>query len=1040
AMEENNNSYEKNENPNASNTRIIPTTFLDLLNNTLDDADLVHLLAEASIKVTPEFTAATLSDEDEEEDTIFIHDDTFGNDNDDLSDDETNQLADENFGRLLSQAQAIGSDLTTGTVAPHLWQNLEQEWSEFNQDLRLTSGIGPRNHALPPTLRAKVGEANLHYVNRDYPKAIEVLQEVIKIDPNIHSAWFTLGTIQDEIGCPEKALQLYLVAAHLTPHDGALWKRLDHSAAHQAIYCFSKAIRCDPNDAIDGFTGLLEKVPHDMNILREISKIHVQTSEIPKAIELYLDAYSYYQNQGSFGYSEINIMAELYMLINDFGGAIEFIKCGVRWLQGREDETWWNNVSDDREYDEDENANRKDNSFILAGARRQGVFSSGGSNAPLPLELRIKLGISRICMDELEEGKLYDVKQYIDLYYEVAETYAEKGLFEDALTTYEAILLNSEVIDLGLCHRELGNFENAAEYFTAVVEDSPDNLDAKMSLAETYEFLGENEKALELVNTVLEARKFQRQVAESTPVRDPVVISLSSSSNSMTLQENQQYSSTTMNQNSGELIHSISRETKANDLARLEEERKKQELEKEKETQILFHRLDLLYPCSVNGDKEASKEYLETARGLIEDWQNNRAFYPPRNKMVPFRGYDRRKSWRKKLYYEEIKELKEGYDADIEEQATTMAKRLQWNIDGQLGELEAEIHKKMTEFQGITFEKWFEFFIQFIITATKNGHESEAYDVVMLVSKANIFYHNERHKTTFKEIYEYALLLAWGLYTSNYIVVCESARWLCNFKPFNSNIYNLYSACLARQIKAMDSGISDSSPTKPDAGLLTLYGHILGCSRSYNGALAANSQKYFLRQIKAMDSGISDSSPTKPDAGLLTLYGHILGCSRSYNGALGYYARAALVKPKDPLVCFSMGLAYLHRAMQRKTSNRHLQILQGFNFLYEYYELKGKNQEAEYNLGHAFHQLGLTHLAIPHYEKALKLPSVNQILKQKIDKKKQLETDENEEVENFEENDPTDIRKEAAYNLYLIYMETGSPALAQMLLKKYCAI
>ncbi|CAH1769664.1 1637_t:CDS:2, partial [Entrophospora sp. SA101] len=327
--------------------------------------------------------------------------------------------------------------------------------------------------------------------------------------------------------------------------------------------------------AIDGFTGLLEKVPHDMNILREISKIHVQTSEIPKAIELYLDAYSYYQNrpfyedaeaEGSFGYSEINIMAELYMLINDFGGAIEFIKCGVRWLQGREDETWWNNVT---------------------GTRHQGVFSSGGSNAPLPLELRIKLGISRICMDGLEEGKLYDVKQYIDLYYEVAETYAEKGLFEDALTTYEAILLNSEVIDLGLCHRELGNFENAAEYFTAVVEDSPDNLDAKMSLAETYEFLGENEKALELVNTVLEARKFQRQVAESTPVRDPVVISLSSSSNSMTLQENQQ--------------------------------------------------LDLLYPCSVNGDKEASKEYLETARGLIEDWQNN-SILSSKKQASPFRN------------------------------------------------------------------------------------------------------------------------------------------------------------------------------------------------------------------------------------------------------------------------------------------------------------------------------------------------------------------------------------------------------------------
>jgi hypothetical protein len=44
--------------------------------------------------------------------------------------------------RLLSQAEAIGSDLTKGDSVPHLWQNLEKEWTEFNQDLRLTSGIG----------------------------------------------------------------------------------------------------------------------------------------------------------------------------------------------------------------------------------------------------------------------------------------------------------------------------------------------------------------------------------------------------------------------------------------------------------------------------------------------------------------------------------------------------------------------------------------------------------------------------------------------------------------------------------------------------------------------------------------------------------------------------------------------------------------------------------------------------------------------------------------------------------------------------------
>nr|CAG8454082.1 7994_t:CDS:10 [Entrophospora candida] len=403
-MEENNNSYEKNENPNASNTRVIPTNFLDLLNNTLDDVDLVHLLAETSIKVIPKFTAMM----------TMIY-----------------QMMRQINLLMKILTQAIGNDLTTGTVAPHLWQNLEQEWSEFNQDLRLTSGIGPRNHALPPTLRAKV-EANLHYVNRDYPKAIEVLQEVIKIDPNIHSAWFTLGTIQDEIGCLEKALQLYLVAAHPTPHDGALWKRL--------------AIRYDPND---------------VDAIWDRSMPYAEIGEYKKAIDGFTGLLENAEAEGSFGYPEINIMAELYMLINDFSGAIEFIKCGVRWLQGREDETWWNNVT---------------------GTRCQGVFSSGSSNAPLSLKLR-----------------LYDVKQCIDLYYEVAETYAEKGLFEDALTIYEAILLNSETnnpnvwMRVGLYHRELRNFENAAEYFTTIIEDSPDNLDAEMSLAETYEFLGENE-------------------------------------------------------------------------------------------------------------------------------------------------------------------------------------------------------------------------------------------------------------------------------------------------------------------------------------------------------------------------------------------------------------------------------------------------------------------------------------------------------------------------------------------------------------------
>lgn len=58
------------------------------------------------------------------------------------------------------------------------------------------------------------------------------------------------------------------------------------------------------------------------------------------------------------------------------------------------------------------------------------------------------------------------------------------------------------------------------------------------------------------------------------------------------------------------------------------------------------------------------------------------------------------------------------------------------------------------------------------------------------------------------------------------------------------------------------------------------------------------------------------------------------------------------------MINFSLGLAHLHRAMQRKSDNRHLHIMQGFTFIMRYHELRGENMEASFNVARAFHQLG----------------------------------------------------------------------------------
>jgi len=92
-----------------------------------------------------------------------------------------------------------------------------------------------------------------------------------------------------------------------------------------------------------------------------------------------------------------------------------------------------------------------------------------------------------------------------------------------------------------------------------------------------------------------------------------------------------------------------------------------------------------------------------------------------------------------------------------------------------------------------------------------------------------------------------------------------------------------------------------------------------------------------------------------------------------------YFLRALALDPSNPTIKLSLALGYLHYALKRQADNRHHILMQGFAFLLEYYDSRqraissSEKQEAEFNVGHAYHLLGLTHLAIPYYERCLDL-------------------------------------------------------------------
>ena len=57
-------------------------------------------------------------------------------------------------------------------------------------------------------------------------QAIPLLEEVVRIAPNLPDAYYILGLIYDAMGNRKKALNFHMIAAHLSPKDPALWRKL----------------------------------------------------------------------------------------------------------------------------------------------------------------------------------------------------------------------------------------------------------------------------------------------------------------------------------------------------------------------------------------------------------------------------------------------------------------------------------------------------------------------------------------------------------------------------------------------------------------------------------------------------------------------------------------------------------------------------------------------------------------------------------------------------------------------------------------------
>ncbi|CAI6005745.1 unnamed protein product, partial [Closterium sp. NIES-64] len=94
------------------------------------------------------------------------------------------------------------------------------------------------------------------------------------------------------------------------------------------------------------------------------------------------------------------------------------------------------------------------------------------------------------------------------------------------------------------------------------------------------------------------------------------------------------------------------------------------------------------------------------------------------------------------------------------------------------------------------------------------------------------------------------------------------------------------------------------------------------------------------------------------------LRGHMQGACREY-------LRAHRLHPHDPLICLCCGVALLNLSLGSRLRDRSQCVLQGMALLQQYAQLSGDTQEVHFNLGRAFHHVGLLHLAVDHYKRVL---------------------------------------------------------------------
>lgn len=279
-----------------------------------------------------------------------------------------------------------------------------------------------------PEVMKCVSEATMALAGGELDEAEELTLQALKMNPEVFQAHNLLSEIHAARGDMDKSISVAWNGAHTRPRDVRMWKRVAslilnrdnvdrEECLRDALYCYSRIVTVDRYNvearyeraAINRELGYRKKavteyefmlkylLPNDTAVLRHLADACNEMEDSVRALKQYEIALQFMQDGLSearprLTWSDINIIADLYILSGQPERGLIQVKRASRYLLGRSQETFWDDVQDDdREWDAHDVPRRTNNLDFKVDAHDPTTYGSG-----LPLEIRVKLGILRL--------------------------------------------------------------------------------------------------------------------------------------------------------------------------------------------------------------------------------------------------------------------------------------------------------------------------------------------------------------------------------------------------------------------------------------------------------------------------------------------------------------------------------------------------------------------------------------------------------------------------------------------------------------------